>query len=252
MGLPNVIGDLRSDGSIKMTADFDLNSHKALNLTDGSSAQDAAAFHQAGGGGGGTSGNGTGWVVPVDTSFSWLHQGSSTETLVTKNGQTYIQLVGPAETFSHVRSFVKAIPSTPYAIEAGFRPPPNAFSGAVDYVVGLVLIDSVSDKQVVMGPYPGGNQIWSSQYSNFTTTTGSTATVSYTPRAQDFVWLRMEDDGTNLTGKYSWDGITYIQLFTFTRAGNFTPSHMGLMVLNNDGSHTVTMNIVHFNYGTGI
>jgi hypothetical protein len=46
-------GLLKADGTVKMVAALDMNSHKVLNLTDGAGAQDAAAFHQAGGGGGG-------------------------------------------------------------------------------------------------------------------------------------------------------------------------------------------------------
>lgn len=198
-------------------------------------------------------GNGIGSVIPTDSGFSWLHQSTSTEALATVNGRTYVQLVSPAEAFSHIRSFVTPITATPYAIECGFRPPATAFSGSTDHVVGLVLIDSVSDKQIIMGTYPGGSQFWASEYTNFTTITGSASTSpTFTLIPADMYYMRMEDDGTNMVGKYSVDGITFFQLFSIPRSGHFTATHMGLQVTNNDGTHPVTLTVVHLNYGTGI
>lgn len=57
--IPRDPGALRADGTVVATAVLNMNSHKITNLTDGSSAQDAAAFNQAGGGGGGGGGGGS-------------------------------------------------------------------------------------------------------------------------------------------------------------------------------------------------
>lgn len=249
MGLPNVIGDLRADGSIKMTAALDLNSHKVLNLTDGSSAQDAAAFHQAGGGGGSTP-----WTVPDFTSHVWFNQGSATATM--KRNNQFALLHDPPHVIDSYRLLMLALPSTPYAVEVGLYFPALWLSMAPG-IIGPAIYDNGSGKFSTLNLASSGTtdqvRLVQANYNSVTSFHDSAAhlDIGLVPFGTQF-FLRMEDDGTSYTHKFSFDSLTWVTVGSSQTRASFvtSPTHAGLM-FEPDSNNINPLDVVVFHYAVG-
>jgi hypothetical protein len=169
-----------------------------------------------------------GLASPLDLSgFSWLNQGSAT---ISSDGRT---LQAPADASFSVHARIKAAPSTPYVLEAAFIPSqvPHNYATA-----GLLLYDSVSGKSLAFSVVrvASAAHLVVSKNSSVTVEDGAayydvdwSSALSLSP-----VYMRIADNGTDLTYSVSNDGNAWITVLTQGRtvyiAGG--PTHTGFFV----------------------
>lgn len=139
----------------------------------------------------------------IDGDYAWINQ--STSVIITANGP--IILEAPASTGTSYRIRKKAAPSTPYTISVAIMMRP---SGDGDTFVGLIFRESSTGKLhafVISNQTTGELHL---QLHRFTdeVTYSSTQFDKGKPLIAPLpiVWLRIKDDGTNLTYFFSIDG----------------------------------------------
>lgn len=186
------------------------------------------------------------------SAWTWANQGSSAAT----QGGGIVLVTAPSAVGTSFRVRYKAIPTTPYTVTAGFLhnlvPAPGTLSNLA--AIGLILYEVASTKGVVaMGSnfdFANGNQPPSFVVHGFSNPT--TATTLYAQKKQGvdwpngadpgllsapfggLIWLRIVDDGTNVSFYYSFDRINWTLLITQTRVTGFTtaPDSLGFVLFN--------------------
>lgn len=141
------------------------------------------------------------FTTPTTSGFSWVNQGSAT--VDTTNWGLYFSCVTNGNT-SDYRHYVKSY-TAPFkitvALQTGFQ---TSNSGGV----GLVFRNSSSGKFATLLYWAGGGdtsieQLGSENYNSPTSFNSANFFNSANPRIdQSLVWLRIEDDNTNM--KFSW------------------------------------------------
>jgi hypothetical protein len=197
------------------------------------------------------------WKMPrLDQSgWSWLNQGSAAVT----QGSGVVAITAHSAGGTSVRGRYKAIPSTPFTITMGLVPffPVATFLTNLAFI-GLGAYESGTGKIVVHVAsnldFGSGNALQGcfavQGYTNSTTSNTNYAQhkggtnfnalglANFIPPFGSIVWLRMFDNGTNVTYSYSWDKITWVTLVTQTRTTGFTtaPDKVGLFFTLQSGS----------------
>jgi hypothetical protein len=81
------------------------------------------------------------------------------------------------------------------------------------------------------------------QYSNYTTESGGGSGTEHCPptMGMSFIWMRLQNDGTNCAYSISCDGITWQMMYSEPRATYFVASYVGVFVnpYGNDANMTV-------------
>jgi hypothetical protein len=151
---------------------------------------------------------------------TWLNQGGASVADVA----TGMSLTAPSNSNSTIlRGRTKSSPSTPYTITALLAA--NAVD--VNYSwTGLGWYDG-SAKLHVLEWYRSLSGAWAldvRQWAN-TTSAGSVETGSSTTLAYGMIpWVRLADDGTNVTFSFSIDGSNFMTLFTVAKASGYLGS----------------------------
>lgn len=176
-------------------------------------------------------------VVPLDQSgWSWVNQGSASVT----QGKGIVFLAVPGAGGTNVRGRVTSAPAAPYVITAAVMP---SLPGGTHAFAGIGFRESSSGKIFDLHIYNngGGTQevIRVVKWTNETTV--STVPVARGVVAQRGpVWLRIEDNNTNVIFSTSPDGVNWIQLFSEARgsfmSGGGGPTQVGLFAEIEDTS----------------
>lgn len=179
-----------------------------------------------------------GWPVKLLDQSAWTSFGTPT----VDQSLGSVTLTGPVSGGTQLRGRLRgSYPATPFTLVVGLRPLFAVSPGAVSMlaVVGLVLSDGTKFKNFVCANFDFNTAapppaIWVGTYNN------ATSAVSAPARAtnilmQDIMWLKLVDNGTNLTYSYSLNKKTYVQLLTELRTTFLTPSDIGI-VMTNQGS----------------
>jgi hypothetical protein len=192
---------------------------------------------------------GTGLVtVPPSAGWSWDNQGSST--IDAAHG--FQHLFGPRTTAVALSARYRTAPGTPYTITILLRADVRGLDSTSTSLINAgfmsIFRQSTTGKIIAWG-YIGdsnGSNFLTNKWTTSTSISGNyTALSSTNPVAtgypyQSFTWLRMADDGVNLTWSFSLDG-QYFQQFDQRARGDFMtlsggvtgPDQIGFAVYNN-------------------
>ena len=202
--------------------------HTLWNYGASSVSNGVALIGGAGGGGGQIDPS---FTTPVDADFAWINQGSST---LTDDGVSLF-LRAPAGSGSNIHIRKQAAPATPYTLTVAMRPTlyPASYSSC-----GVLFRESSSGKlhtfQTVFFDSSGIHLI-SAKFSNPTTYVADYKNL-IAPIAGAYVWLRIQDDGTNRICSFSMDGRNFIVYHTIGRTDYLTADEIGFCCLSNNGS----------------
>lgn len=166
------------------------------------------------------SGFGTPDTIPVLSSFTQALQSGAS---VSQNAWG-ISLSSASHSGELVSAILKTAPATPYSVVARMK----LFPGSSAYVkAGLCVSDGT--KFQIMGlayqtafQYGITNMNSASSYSGFQ---GSQLAMTWWPD-----WHRIRDDGTNLYYDVSSDGVSWVNLYSFSRTAFLTPSQVGVCI----------------------
>ncbi len=113
-------------------------------------------------------------------------------------------------------AYTTSVPSTPYSITALLAC--NTATTTGNAVTGLGWTDGTkvhiayldtTGKRIIL------------RFSNITTASTADATFTDTGYNRSFAWLKIADDGTNVTFSYSSDGHVFVTLFTVAKASGY-------------------------------
>ena len=165
----------------------------------------------AGGGGGGGGYEKSTPTPPTTAGGSLTAFNNHVTTLVTGTDAALMNLHGAN---SGIESYEQAAPATPYDIVCRVQ-----IGGDTGGQAGLVLRNSTSAKLVTLGVYmPAGGQggVINQNWTNPTTFNSNIYVLPWPPPLAQ--WLRIHNDGTNLTFYISFNGSEWAQLSAVTLA----------------------------------
>lgn len=144
-----------------------------------------------------------------------------------------------------------AAPSTPYTCDGSVLFTPNLQTGFKS--TGLAFYDSVSGKFYLFAILVGINGPYASSslavYYYTNTTTFNSAPMGASAVDMAFCkYLRLKNDGTNLTFHLSADGTNWAQQFTTPIASSINPTHVGFF-LDAEQTGQTTTRLVHWKLG---
>jgi len=181
---------------------------------------------------------------PTLQTWAWRNQGGAS---VTTNAGS-IAIVGDAVSGVNLRCRETSAPSTPWTVTACLIPRLLAvnFHGAAIYVR-----DSVGGKITSIGVNHSSN-LPQLQCTNFTSETAfdSFAITSQNVSHFGLLWLRINDDGTNL--KYSWgtDGINFLQFHSVGRHGFLAagPDKVGFCIDSENTTYAAAVSLISWKF----
>jgi hypothetical protein len=188
--------------------------------------------------------NGSGGILTA-SDFTWVNQGSAS--VADENGT--IKLIIPPGAGENCRILKRTAPSTPYSVVAAIQ----TFSiREGTFNCGLVFRKNSDGKLHAFGYSQDdfGPMRWTIY--NFSSPTS----FSSTPYGREdclhlgeCLWLKMEDDNTNLKFSVSYDGVEWVQIHSLGRTSFMTggPDEIGFYA-NNPGSssHNAMLRICHW------
>lgn len=179
---------------------------------------------------------------PTGLSWSWVNQGGAS--VVTALGTIFVN--GPANASTGLRLRVKTAPATPYHVIACLIGYGN---NAGQSQFGLAFRESGSGKLLTCGAArtSGVSQFAAYYFSSPTTFNTSLLTDSNNGMApQHPIWIRIGDNGTNLTLDLSPDGYNWIQQASVARTNNFTsaPDQVGIFVNPENSSDSTALTLL--------
>lgn len=171
------------------------------------------------------------FTTPVGGDFAWINQGTAS---IATNANGGIYLSSPPQSGVSLKIRKKAAPATPYTITACFLM--NLI--AVDFQRMGLLWRQSSDGKLVTYNYavgntaPGDFQFQSLDYNSPTLFSAVNTTASAI--ASGLVWLRIEDDGVNRKGAWSFDGYNFTAHLSEGRTTFMTGNEVGFFVSAED------------------
>lgn len=175
------------------------------------------------------------FVPPVNGDFTWLNQGSSTDSEV--NGGIHLSVPGNNGGTS---GKYMAMPATPYTLTVAYVPCLNRFNFCG---FGVFIRDSSTSRLVVMQYTQTPNTFGIFNLNN-PTSYNSTVLETINTITGSLVWIRLFDDGTDITVSHSYDGFNFVFWHTFDRDSfTATPDTIGFHAGNetNQGNVGATL-----------
>jgi hypothetical protein len=146
---------------------------------------------------------------------NWLNQRGSTST----DSAVGLSLNVPTSSTGNVTGLFKSAPSTPYTITALVAATRNSssFSG-----VSLGWYDGTSKLHLLSYiTQNGGVPFFGVEKWNSTSSFNSSDLASSTNGFAQPIWLRIADDGTNVSFSFSQDGANFLTLFSIAKSSGF-------------------------------
>ena len=207
---------------------------------------DSTSCLPSSGGGGGYSPFAN-FTALVNTSWSWINQGSSSVNF--SGGLASIQNTGSGS--DSQRLYVQALPATPWTVVAaimgglGINGTATSLGG---YTTAIALTDGTKLLAYGIGQQNGGNgaDVEANNYTNVTTFNSVVKTGTQIQSGnQPVFWLRISDDGTNWNFYYSADPTNIGWTLWTTEAHNtyLTPTSVGMAFNMYSGAlNSITLN----------
>ena len=181
--------------------------------------------------------------------FTWVNQGTATADDVNNS----ILLKIPADAGVNLRGMELTAPSPPYAIIGGFHVSHLAVANAAGQPrAGLILRESGTGELYSFFIRKAITDIAGVQYNvqrwtNTTTFSAEQNATLWTPPS-DLVWLKIEDDNTDLNFSISEDGVNWVEIFsegrtTFMAGG---PDRIGFGANASDTTAAPWLYVHHF------
>lgn len=149
---------------------------------------------------------------PSLTTWAWVNQGSAT--LTSSNGIETI--IAPANAVPHLKIRTTSLPATPYTITARL----TGTTPTINYIrMGIGLRESATGKLRTICTSSGLN-LAVETWTDAVTYGGAVKQFTFY-RAGD-LWLKIYNDGTNITWSYSGDGIYFDPVDVAVKANGFT------------------------------
>ena len=171
-------------------------------------------------------------TVLTSSSFTWVNQSTSSVIDDTWGG---ITMKIPTAAGQSLRILKKSAPTAPYKVTMHLLFGPGYVSGASGSHAGIIARESSTSKLYTVHAEIGDEcafQRWTNE------TTISTAVGNQVDFMQSSVWLRFEDNNTNVIGYVSSDGINWFQLGSETRTAHMAgaPNEVGFYVNSTSGA----------------
>lgn len=176
----------------------------------------------------------------TDADFTWVNQGGSSTTDLT-NGNIQLDLAKTSG--NNARSLVRTAPSTPYEITISLAP--CLYADNVSHV-GMVFRESSTSKIILFG-INGDRELRIQKWTN--NTTFSSSVLGWTTWAVPVnPWMRLGDDGTDLTFSYSPNGYQFQDIYTEGRTSFMAggPNQVGWYGQANDTTRLAGAILTHW------
>jgi len=146
---------------------------------------------------------------------TWLNQGSS----VVSDSATGLSLDAPQSATTNLSGRYMAAPTAPYTITALLGATRNSAGASM---AGIGWYDGSAKLQVLSyeSNSTSGSVLRVRQFASPTTAPG----VNFSSFSNWFsqpIWLRLRDDGTNVSFSFSQDGVNFLELLTFAKSAGF-------------------------------
>ena len=165
-----------------------------------------------------TWGNGT-WSPGDTNNPQWTRVNWGTSTATLTNGEMILTPQNAAA--DNWRLLTQATPSTPWTFVIATVPNATGAGNA-----GFCLYDGTKIENLLYSPNSNGLQVV--KYTNVTTFSTVAFTYPTSSFAQNsWMYLKIQDTGTNLVFSYSPDGVNYSQAFTEAVGAFITPTQIG-------------------------
>ena len=176
------------------------------------------------------------WIALDQSAWTWFNQGSA----VVNQQNGLVSLLAPSVGGTNILGRLRgSYPSTPFTLIVGLMPFFQS-AGVVQNInlLGIVLSDGTKFKifdaanfNISNGSPPSGINV-----GNYNTATSFNSVAANTlMELPNIVWLKMVDDGANLTFSFSYDKTNWVQLLQHARTTFLTPSDIGIVVTNQSG-----------------
>lgn len=168
---------------------------------------------------------------------TWLNQGSATE----GDGATGLFINLPSGTGANRASrYTSSVPATPYSITALVALTSGGGDGTNNPIAGLGWTDGTQLHEIQL--VQAGSVMPFLQVAKCTSSTAGQSTdfSKEAPLFTSILWLKIADDGTNVSFGYSSDGVNFITAFSISKSSGFLGasgySHIAFTVggANND------------------
>jgi hypothetical protein len=160
--------------------------------------------------------------TPIDGSaFSWNNQ--TTKSVVNMDlGGLLFTVPRTSANNPDIGTFEKALPTTPYSVTAVVTHPLSGRWTANDSAwIGIGFRETGTSKLQLFRATTFG-EITVTNYTNPTTSSSSPSDNDPWKTGEIINFIRIEDDGTNLSYHYSANGIVWQQIYTNLRTSHFT------------------------------
>jgi len=145
-------------------------------------------------------------ITKVAADFTWNNQGTAT-CVDSDDGSLLLTL--PSEANDQIRGKVLTAPSTPYKITSYVMLGPGYTTGSSGSYLGPMLRESSTGKLYIL--FIRGDRLALWRMTNPTTFSAEVDTYLFNRHSE--YWLRLEDDGTDVNGYISQDGIIWQEVF---------------------------------------
>lgn len=183
-----------------------------------------------------------------ESSFTWLNQGGATATDINNS----ILLKGVNDTTANVRGKHIASPTAPYTVVAAVQMFHNTVANASGQPRGGIFFRESSTGELIwlvtrhVADQPGitFNVL---KFNSATSFNVEAAAAVYT-NPGGLIWLKLEDNATNLIFSVSLDGVNWRQIFSEGRTAFMAggPDQIGFAIQSNTASVTPWMYLHHF------
>jgi hypothetical protein len=208
-----------------------------------------------GGGGGGTSGMfGPILNVPTLSALAMSTAYNQQASLVVQNVATGVQLYDPNNVgfnTDHIEGILGPWPGTAFTVTALFSG--NPWQGA-NCSWGICIAASPTGNVILFGPANSSTTGFNyyTEVCNFNTPTSynSRPYSGVTLGRLDYLWIRLQYDGTNLKFYQSFDGVNWVQDYSVTLASSFVPSPAYLGIFIDPQSQPVGVTLMSYKITT--